>query len=100
MMIPAEMLEQADPDAVAEFQSMISGSEVASSLSDIGDDEIPPHILAANQALAAKKGAGGGANAADLLKLQQMQDRLKNSRESFESGANRGGKGGGFSRSG
>jgi len=100
--IPAEMLEQADPEAVAEFQSMISGGEVASSLSDSGDDDIPSHILAANQQIAAAKsghgGSGGVANAADMLKLQQMQDRVQKSKEDFESGANRGK--GGFSRSG
>jgi Zn-finger nucleic acid-binding protein len=101
--IPAEMLEQADPEAVAEFQSMISGGEVASSLPDSGDDDmIPAHILAANQQIAAAKsghgGSGGVANAADLLKLQQMQDRVQKSKSDFESGANRGK--GGFSRSG
>jgi len=102
MMLPAEMLEQADPEAVAEFQQMISGGEIASSLSDVNEDDAPAHILQANMALAKAKGGGSGgtANAADLLKLQQMQDRLQNSKASFESGANRGGKGGGFSRSG
>ena len=101
MMLPPEMLEQADPEAVAEFQAMISGGEVASSLSDGMDDEVPSHILAANQALAAKKGASGNpgvSNPADLLKLQQMQDRVNNSKANFESGANRGK--GGFSRAG
>jgi hypothetical protein len=99
LMISPDMLEQADPEAVAEFQSMISGGEVASSLPDIGDDEVPSHILAANQALAAKRGGSGGVtNAADLLKLQQMQERLQKSKSDFESGANRGK--GGFSRSG
>lgn len=99
MGIPAEMLKSADPEAVAEFQSMMSGGEITSSLdSGDGDDGVPNHILAANQALAARKGKGGASNAADLLKLQQMQERVKNSRENFESGENRGGKGGGFSR--
>jgi hypothetical protein len=98
MMISAEMLENADPEAVAEFEQMITGNEVVSSLPDAGDDDVPAHILAANQAVAKAKG-GGGANTADLLKLQQMQSRLQKSREDFESGANRGGKGGGFSRS-
>lgn len=99
MGIPAEMLETADPEAVAEFQSMMSGGEITSSLdSGDGDDGVPNHILAANQALAARKGKGGASNAADLLKLQQMQERVKNSRDNFESGENRGGKGGGFSR--
>lgn len=100
-LITPEMIEQADPEAVAEFQSLISGGEVASSLPDSTEDEVPGYILAANIAAAAKsKGGGGATNAADLLKLQQMQERVKNSRENFESGANRGSKGGGFSRSG
>jgi Zn-finger nucleic acid-binding protein len=97
-MIPADMLEQADPEAVAEFQSMISGGEISSSLSDgIDDDEVPSHILAANTAIANRK-SGGSTNAADLMKLQQMQERLRRSKDAFESGENRGGKGGGFSR--
>lgn len=95
-----EMLENADPEAVAEFQSMISGGEIVSSLPDASDDDVPSHILAANQAVARAKGSGGGTNAADLLKLQQMQERLQILKEDFASGANRGGKGGGFSRSG
>lgn len=97
MMLPADMLENADPEAVAEFQAMISGGEVASSLDSGGDDDdIHPAVLAM-----ASRGQGGGTgkhNAADLMKLQQMQDRLKKSREAFETGDNRGGKGGGFSR--
>ena len=100
LMISAEMLENADPEAVAEFEQMITGNEVVSSLPDANDDDVPAHILAANLAVAKAKGGGGGANAADLLKLQQMQSRLQKSKEDFESGANRGGKGGGFSRSG
>ncbi len=99
-MISPEMMDQADPEAVAEFQSLLTGGEVASSLSDSMDDEVPAHILAANMAAAKSKGGNSSSNAADLLKLQQMQERVKNSRESFESGTNRGGKGGGFSRSG
>jgi len=100
MTLPAEMLENADPEAVAEFQAMITGGEVASSIdAGSGDgDDVPMHILAANQALAAKKGSGGNTNAADLLKLQQMQARVSNSKANFESGASRGK--GGFSRSG
>lgn len=100
MNLPAEMLEQADPEAVAEFQQMISGGEGISSAlpSDAGDDEVPAHILAANMAAAKARGGNSSANAADLLKLQQMQERVNNSKQNFESGANRGK--GGFSRSG
>jgi hypothetical protein len=99
MVISAEMLENADPEAVAEFEQMVSGGEIASSL-DVSEDDVPAGILAANTAFAKAKGGNSSANAADLLKLQQMQDRLKNSKAAFESGENRGGKGGGFSRSG
>lgn len=98
MSIPAEMLEQADPEAVAEYESLMSGGEVGSSLGSGNDDDVPMHILAANQAIAARKGGNSQHNAADLLKLQQMQERVKQSRENFESGENRGSKGGGFSR--
>lgn len=100
MMLPPGMLEQADPEAVAEFQSMISGGEVASSLGESLDDEVPSHILAMNQKLAASKGGGNSsANAADLIKLQQMQERVAQSRANFESGESRSKKGG-FSRAG
>lgn len=97
MNLPAEMLEQADPEAVAEFQQMISGGEgISSSLPDSMDDEVPAGILAANIAAAARKSGGGTSNAADLLKLQQMQERVNKSKQNFESGENRGK--GGFSR--
>lgn len=98
MALPAEMLEQADPEAVAEYESLMSGNEVGSSLNGGSEDDVPMHILAANQAIAARKGNTSSHNAADLLKLQQMQERVKQSRENFESGENRGSKGGGFSR--
>lgn len=97
MNLPAEMLEQADPEAVAEFQQLISGGEgISSSLPDSMDDEVPPGILAANIAAAARAKGGGASNSADLMKLQQMQDRVSRSTQNFESGANRGK--GGFSR--
>lgn len=94
--ISPEMMEGADPEAVSELESAISGESISSSLSDNGDDDIPQFVL--NMANGSK--GGGKSNAADLLKLQQQHDRLKASRENFESGGNRGGKGGGFSRSG
>lgn len=98
-LISPEMMEHADPEAVSEYQSLMSGGEIVSALPDTSGDDVPEHILAANQAIARSKGTSS-ANAADLLKLQQMQSRLQKSKESFESGSNRGGKGGGFSRSG
>ena len=94
----AEMLENADPEAVAEMQSLMSESNgISSSLASPGDDEIPAVVLA----MANNSGRGSStSNANDLMKLQQMQDRVANSRKNFESGENRGCKGGGFSRSG
>jgi hypothetical protein len=75
---------------------MIFGESITSSLPDNGgDDEIPSFVL--NMANNAK---GGKNNSADLFKLQQQHERQRLSRENFESGGNRGGKGGGFSRSG
>lgn len=96
--LPPGMLEDADPEAVAEFQQMISGGEgISSALTTNTGDDISDHILMANQAIAAKRG-GSNSNNADLLKLQQMQERRNSSAQNFESGANRGK--GGFSRSG
>lgn len=96
-MITPEMMDQADPEAVAEIESLLSGGDtISSALQSSDDDEIPSVVLAM-----ANKGArgGGSSNNADLIKLQQMHDRVKNSRENFESGASRGSKGGSFSRS-
>lgn len=100
MMISPEMMEQADPEAVAEMQSLLAdGNNIASSLpSSDDDDDIPAVVMA--MANKAQGKSNSSANAADLMKLQQMQDRVAASRRAFESGENRGGKGGGFSRSG
>jgi Zn-finger nucleic acid-binding protein len=95
--VSEELLQDADPEAFEEFQSMISGGGITSSLSDIDDEEVPSHILAANQALASKKTGSSSNAAADLAKLRQMQDRVKNSNQAFQTGENRGK--GGFSRS-
>lgn len=94
--ISPEMMENADPETVAELESVLNGDHITSSLSDTGDDDIPQFVLNMGKNM---KG-GGKSNSADLLKLQQQHDRLRHSRENFESGGNRGGKGGGFSRSG
>ena len=96
--VSPEMMEQADPEAIAEMQRLMSEGEsnVSSSLAPPDDDEIPSIVLAM-----ANKGRNKGsssANSADLMKLQQMHDRVSNSRKNFESGENRGK--GGFSRSG
>lgn len=99
MMLPAHMLENADPEAVAEFQSMISsGDLVASSLPDSGggDDDVPDFILAANQAAAANRTGGSDTNAKDLAALQRLQSKISRSRNTMVNGT--GGKGS-FSRS-
>jgi len=93
--ISAEMLENADPEAIAEMQSLMSGNEIVSALPASDDDEIPDIVL---QMANKSSGKPSTSNGADLLKLQQMQQRVKNSRMNFESGENRGK--GGFSRSG
>jgi len=92
MILSPEMLENADPEAVAEYEAMVSGNEISSSLADINtDDDVPSYVLAANQAIAAKKGNSVN-NAADLLKLRQMHEKMNSSRTNFNNG------GGGFSR--
>lgn len=95
-MISPDMLESANPEEVAAYQTLIGGGdEVMSSLPDSGgDDEIPSVVLAM-----ASRAKGGNKNneAADIAKLQEMHDRIKSSRANFESGENRTGKGG-FSR--
>lgn len=92
--ISPEMMESADPEMVEEMGSLFQENEIASSLDNGMDgDEIPSVVL--NMAKRSK-GGGGKSNPADLIKLQQMHDKLSESRSNFESGANRGK--GGFSR--
>lgn len=92
-MISPEMLDSADPDAVAEFQAMIDGGDiVASSLPDAAtgdDDEIPSVVLA--MASRGKKG-NTGANEKDLQSLHEMQNKVQNAHKRLSSGK------GGFSR--
>lgn len=104
-MISPEMLENADPEEVAEMESMLAGGDIISSglppMSG-GDDEdaMAERVLAMNQIAAAKsKGHSGGYNEQDMRSLLEMQQRRQKSRQAFENGENRGGKGGGFSRS-
>jgi hypothetical protein len=100
MMISADMLEQADPEAVAEFQQMIAGGEVASSLDSDGmDDDLPggEFILQANMAAATQGksgGSGANANAKDLAHLQRLQAKVSEARRNVSTGAK-----GSFSRS-
>jgi len=95
-MLSAEMIEGADPEAVAEMQAMLSGgAEISSSLSGGGDDDdIPASVLAMANI---SKGKDNSNN--DLIKLQQMQARKIQAQKNFENGTNRGSSGGGFSRS-
>jgi DNA polymerase I-like protein with 3'-5' exonuclease and polymerase domains len=93
IMISPETLENADEEAIAEYEASLSSGHIVSSLPDPMDDEIPSVVLA----MASKGNAKQ--NAADILKLQQQQDRTRRSREAFESGENRS-KPGGFSRGG
>ena len=89
----AAMMEQADPDAVAEFQSVINGGGIVSSglseTSDGGDDEIAPAALA--MARMAKSG-GNNSNAKDLQYLEEQKNKVVNAQKKFNSGS------GGFSR--
>jgi hypothetical protein len=99
MALSAEMLDQADPEAVAEFQQMIAGGEVASSLEqDSMDDDLPggDFILQANMAAAQGKSAGSGsqANAKDMAHLQRLQAKVSQARQNVASGNK-----GSFSRS-
>jgi hypothetical protein len=83
--------EGADPEELAELQSMIAGEQGSSY--DSSDDDIPAVV----QQMAARGGNSAATNR-DLLKLQQMHDKVNNAKDSFESGANRGKNG--FSRAG
>jgi len=91
-LITPDMMESADPETVAEMQSLMSSGDIINSaLPDsefTGEDEIPAAVLKmANMAQ-----GGGKGSQADLAKLQQLQNRVSGSRKNFLSG------GGGFSR--
>src|SRR6185312_6120290 len=92
MMLPAEMLANADPEAVAEFQQMISGGgDIASSVEDDGwdgGDDLPggDGILQANRAIAAAKSGSGGSgeyNAKDAAHLARLQEKVSHSRKNM-----------------
>ena len=98
-MLPADMLANADPEAIAEFQQMIAGGEVASSIDSDIDDDLPggDYILQANLAAAAAKQGGGSSgeyNAKDAAHLQRLQSKVAQSRKNIATGAK-----GSFSRS-
>jgi Zn-finger nucleic acid-binding protein len=90
-MISPEQFEGIDEATIAEYEAL-SGGHIASALPNSEEDDIPAAVLAM-----ASKGGGGNKGVADLLKMQQQQERMRKSREAFESGENRGK--GGFSRS-
>lgn len=91
-----ELIEAADPEAVLEMQSLLEGNEIHSSIADSVsiDEDIPSVVL--SMASKAKNNKSGN-NPADVYKLQQLHNRLNQSKQNFESGVNRGR--GGFSRS-
>jgi hypothetical protein len=76
------MMEDTDPEAVAEFQSLMSGNEIASALPDSGDDEIPSVVLAM-----ASRSKGSKDSGTDLDKLRQQQARVAESARNFRSGS-------------
>lgn len=89
-MISRENMAEADPEAVAEFQSVInSGDIVASGLppaSDGDDDDIPQVVLAMASLKNTKGGADGGANAKDLEALARMQAKVQGGAKKLSSG--------------
>lgn len=96
--IPADMLDEADPEAVAELEHIISGGEIASSVDSDLDDDLPggDFILQANLAAKSKQGSSsdGGYNPKDAAALQKMQAKFNQSRKNISTGAK-----GSFSRS-
>jgi len=70
-------MDDADPDVVEEMQSLISSPGISSSLTDSEDLEIPPALLAMSN---------NKSDTSDLIKLQQMQDRINKSRNNFKTG--------------
>jgi hypothetical protein len=103
-MIDPSNLDNANPEEVAAFSSMIGDGDIITSAlpsSNDDDDFITNRVLAANLAakgIPNKGGDSGTYNANDVRALQDMHARVKNSNQAFQSGENRGK--GGFSRAG
>jgi hypothetical protein len=102
-MIDPENLENADPEMVAAFQSELGDGDIITSALPVSsyddEDAMADQILTINQSLAGKKKSkSGDYNEADVRALREMHNRVAKSKEAFETGENRGGKGGGFSR--
>lgn len=96
VMMRPDMIDSADPDAVAEFQAAITtGDIIASGLphSSDGEDEGEsiPGIVQSMASRVGNKGSGNGANDKDLATLYEMQNKVANTSRKL-------GKGG-FSRS-
>lgn len=91
--ISPEMMENADPDAVAEMEAELLGGSVNSSLSIDDEDSLPPVV---EQMLARGGMSNNDAQGAQIL--MNMQSRAQQSKKAFENGENRASKGGGFSR--
>lgn len=93
-LITPEMLEVADPEAVAEMQSLMSDTgEITSSITSGDDDEIPAVVLSM-----ANLSKGTTNSNKDLISLQKIHNKAKSASAAMESGANAG-KSGSFSRS-
>src|SRR5579885_1184868 len=81
--LPPEMIDNADPEAVAEFEAILSGGEVQSALPETSSsdgDEIPSIVL--NMASRAKGKQAEQDPAAELERLQAKRDA---SRRNFNS---------------
>jgi hypothetical protein len=90
-MISRENMAEADPEAVAEFQQVISSGDIVASglppTSDGDDDDIPQVVLAmASMKNQKGSGAEGGANAKDLEALARMQAKVQSGAKRLSSG--------------
>jgi len=79
-----ELVEYADPEAIAEYNSIIEGNNVASSLPSLVDDELPNESII--NAMVRVKNKGTSSQMSEIEKLQDLQRRRSNSNKSFSSG--------------
>lgn len=97
--ISPEMMASANPEDIAQIESELFESNISSSLDkEDNDDDLPPIVEVMLSKTNKTNSNNGTYNAKDVASLQQMHSRLNKSKKDFESGANRGSKGGGFSR--
>lgn len=89
-MISRENMAEADPEAVAEFQQVISSGDIVASglppASDGDDDEIPSVVLAMANMKNQKGGNDGGPNAKDMEALARMQAKVQGGAKRLSSG--------------